>query len=58
MKIRATHVDRFRSGEWATVLRTEWANEPPRACFVVEFDDGVTDLWPVQDPWDPYEFQP
>lgn len=59
-RIRATHVDGFRFGEWAiaqymVMVRVDGKE---RLCRYVEFPDGVTDLWVVEDPWDPYEFAP
>jgi len=53
--IRATHPYGFRSGQWA-ILRCVVPG-PERDCYLVEFDDGVTDFWPVNDPSDPYEFR-
>jgi hypothetical protein len=53
-QIRATHPYGFRSGEWARVVNVVPARG--RDCYLVEFPDGVTDLWPVIDAWDPYEF--
>lgn len=52
--IRHTHPDGFRSGEWA-ILRSIVPG-PDRDCYLVEFADGVTDFWAVNDPAEPYEF--
>jgi hypothetical protein len=57
--IRATHRYAFRSGEWATLKgTTELPGFPEgdRKCYLVEFDDGVTDFWPVDDNTHGYEF--
>lgn len=53
--IRATHPYGFRSGQWATLQCV--VPGPDRDCYLVEFDDHVTDFWPVEDPSDPYEFR-
>lgn len=55
VQIRATHHYGFRSGEWATLLGVVWANNRP--CYSVLFSDWVSDLWPVHDEWDAYEFR-
>jgi hypothetical protein len=54
MIIRATHHYGFRYGKWAEIIAV--TPHKNRACYVVKFPDGVTDLWPVHDPSDPYEF--
>lgn len=54
-QIRGTHPYAFRSGTWATVRAVVEARG--RACYLVEFTDAVTDLWPVDDPADRYEFR-
>lgn len=56
VQIRATHPYGFRSGQWALVIGLVWTNG--RACWHVLFPDGKTDLWPMIDPSDPYEFRP
>lgn len=53
-KIRHTHPDGFRSGEWATLKGM--AQDGPREVYQVRFDDGVVDWWAVEDPLEPYEF--
>jgi hypothetical protein len=53
-RIRATHHYAFRSGEWADLLTTVEAYGRP--CYLVEFPDGVTDFWPVDDADHGYEF--
>jgi hypothetical protein len=53
--ITANNVDGFRFGQWARLsgLTTMRGNE----CYVVTFDDGTIDYWPVVDPWDDYKFK-
>lgn len=55
-EIRATHRHGFRNGEWARLLTTAPAPDGTD-CYVVEFSDGATDFWRVNDPDDPYEFR-
>ena len=55
-EIRATHHYGFRSGQWARILSTVPAPNG-RDCYLVQFPDGVTDWWLVNDPSDPYEFR-
>lgn len=52
--IRHTHPYGFRSGHWAVIRAV--VPGPDRDCYLVEFPDGVTDFWPVEDPSEPYEF--
>lgn len=52
--IRARHRYAFRSGEWAEICGVKLANLRP--CFLVLFDDGKTDLWPIADAAAQYEF--
>lgn len=52
--IRATHHYGFRNGQWAKLVNVVPARE--RDCWLVEFPDGVTDLWVVADASDYYEF--
>ena len=58
--IRSTHPYAFRSGEWARIKGTAMLpvteGEPDRACYLVAFEDGVSDFWPVEDPDAQYEF--
>lgn len=56
IKIRHTHPNGFRSGEWATIKAVVPGDG--RECYLVEFPDGVTDFWAVEDPDEPYEFSP
>jgi hypothetical protein len=52
--VRHTHPNGFRSGEWAELK--DFVLGEGRSCYLVEFPDGVTDLWAVNDPDEPYEF--
>lgn len=54
-EIRHTHPNGFRSGEWAIVR--DFVSVNGRECYLVEFPDGVTDSWVVEDIDDPYEFR-
>lgn len=54
--IRCTHRYGFRPGEWAKLMRVQISERASRPLFVVEFSDGVTDLWPVYDDLAGYEF--
>ena len=56
MQIRTMHHHGFRCGEWAELLTTAPAPDD-RDCYVVRFDDGMTDYWVVQDPNGQYEFR-
>jgi hypothetical protein len=55
--VRQTHPYGFRSGEWARVLTTV-ESYGGRAYWLVEFDDGARDWWPVHDPDAGYEVSP
>jgi hypothetical protein len=50
--IRGTHPYAFRPGEWAAVTGIiTWPPTPAgRRCWTVEFDDGVTDFWLIDEP--------
>lgn len=52
-RVRITHPYGFRSGEWAKVLTT--VEGPDATCWLVEFPDGATDWWVVDDPDAGYE---
>ena len=58
--IRAMHPYAFRSGEWGRIKGTALLpireDEPDRACYLVEFGDGVTDFWAIDAPDWQYEF--
>lgn len=60
--IRANHRYAFRSGEWARIVGVSVQYPAigvvPRICFDVEFLDGATDQWPVEDQGYQYEFRP
>ncbi|MGO1375117.1 MAG: hypothetical protein ACTHU5_00935 [Psychrobacter sp.] len=50
--IRATHPYGFRSGEWATIadmVMVTSINGTKRLNYMVMFDDGKVDYWPVCD---------
>lgn len=59
-RICHTHPDGFRSNlgpdSWGTVVAVFDDFTKSRLLYVVRFDDGVTDLWVVNDPSDPYVF--
>lgn len=55
--IRANHWAAFRSGKWAKIL-TIAPDAGDRSCYVIEFPDGATDFWVVDDPAAEYEFRP
>ena len=55
--IRGTHPYHFRSGEWARLLTVVEAPDPARDCYVVQFGDGVTDFWVVEDDAARYELR-
>lgn len=52
--IRSCHWAQYRRGEWARIVMVVEARERP--CYLVEFIDGATDLWVVDDPAAAYEF--
>lgn len=52
--IRTMHPNGFRSGQWATLLSIAPAED--RDCYLVQFPDGATDFWVVDDPDGKYEF--
>jgi hypothetical protein len=57
--IRATHPYAFRCGEWAELKGTTDLPGYPggeRRCYLVEFPDGTTDFWAVNDQDAGYEF--
>ncbi len=53
--IRAMHHAAFRAGQWAQILTVADAGERP--CYVVQFPDGKTDWWVVDDSAAGYEFR-
>lgn len=48
----------FRSGVWATFtpVTTVLPDGSHRLCYLVQFDDGAKDLWPMHDKAAEYEF--
>ena len=54
-KIRGTHPYCFRSGQWAHVHSRGYNDGVP--VYIVVFDDGRTDLWPIEDATAGYEFK-
>jgi deferrochelatase/peroxidase EfeB len=54
--VRQTHPYGFRSGEWARILTT--VESYGRQCWFVQFEDGVTDWWPIEDAGAGYEVRP
>lgn len=55
-EIRTNHHYGFRCGQWAKLLTT--APDPEdRDCYIVEFPDGKTDWWVVDDPDGQYEIR-
>lgn len=52
--IRGTHPYTFRSGQWGRILALTISDG--RWCYMVGWDDEVSDLWVVDDPDEPYEF--
>lgn len=55
--IRGTHPYVFRSGQWARIVGTMDDPENGRRSYAVEFPDGATDWWPVEDASAGYEFR-
>ncbi len=67
-RIRATNPNGFRCGWWAEIIGAGIYNSTHRAVavaidgatrptYMVVFPDDTADLWPVNDPSDPYEFE-
>jgi hypothetical protein len=54
-QIKGTHPYTFRTGEWAVIRSVVPGSD--RNCYLVEFEDGATDFWPVDDSVEPYEFR-
>lgn len=52
--IRAMHRQAFRFGDWAEVAGVKMARGRP--CYLVLWNDGRSDLWPVDDQAACYEF--
>lgn len=53
--IRATHPYAFRSGQWARLAGTVDDPATGRRCWSVQFPDGESDFWPVDDGDHQYE---
>lgn len=59
-RIRATHPNSYRSGQWAELLTQVPATGPDgqlRECFLVRFPDGNLDWWVCDDERAGYEFE-
>lgn len=58
--VRSNHPAALRSGEWARIVLVVVATvgTEPRVCLAVEFLDGTTDHWALDDPDGMYEFKP
>lgn len=59
-QIRSRHSLAFHSGEWGTIEGVTFITPPnlsPRACYVVRFDNGDRNYWPVNDDTAEYEFR-
>jgi len=59
-QIRSFHPWAYKSGEWATVVGVteNCAHEnQQRGCFQLEWPDGSTDDWAIEDPVAEYEFR-
>lgn len=54
--IRSTHPYGFRVGTWGRVLGVVEDGPNGHPCYLVGFDDEVTDRWVIDDPSDHYEF--
>jgi hypothetical protein len=57
--VRATHWAAYRSGKWARLAGTTVLHGFPeggRLCYLVMFEDGAADFWPVEDRCAGYEF--
>lgn len=53
-RIRSTHPDGFRTGQWAVVV--DVLDVMGRVCYQLRWPDGIGDAWPVEDPSDVREF--
>lgn len=61
LRIKGKHWATFRQGEHSTVIGAQWitpdrgkiggttTDRSPRACFVVQFDDGTVDYVPIEE---------
>lgn len=58
--IRSNNWAAFRRGEWAEITAMEIVEpglSPARLCYMVTFQDGVNDSWPVYNDDAEYEFR-
>jgi hypothetical protein len=57
--IRSNHPYAFRSGRWARIVTQSVIPDvhPDRGLFQIQFEDGYTDWWPVNDPVAEYEYR-
>lgn len=60
-EIRSQHRYAFRTGQWALItgLTTICIHENAegRGCYQLQWPDGVTDDWAIEDPVANYEFR-
>lgn len=56
--IRGTHPYAFRSGQWARIVSRDTRLSDGRPTVLVEFSDGVTDVWVLDDEAAGWEFDP
>lgn len=49
IKIRQTHKDGYRSGQWAELTSIQPSRDTDQDLWVVMFDDGKMDVWPSWD---------
>lgn len=54
-QIRTRSGNRWRRGEWARIVAV--VPSRGRSCWMVEFGDGATDVWPIHHPDNDYEFE-
>lgn len=54
--VRGTHPYVFRSGEWAKIIAHDTRERDGRPTVLVEFLDGVTDTWVMDDEAAGWEF--
>lgn len=52
--VRSDHWAQFRRGTWAKIVQDDEVRG--RACWLVAWPDGVTDLWVQGDPTAEYQF--
>lgn len=55
VQIRSNNPYVYRCGRWATIRDIRISSN--RACYVVAWEDGKTDLWPIEDGAAKYEFR-